>query len=174
MAIDLNEIELSPEQKQIIAERAVQNGKPWRTVLQEAIAPKSKGCIVQPIGCSHRGGEKMRTRLTLAPGHRGAKQLLARYGDQLMCVRYRYDEQLQKRFETVELIVEESDWRPQAKSKAGEQIVSIRVAVAERDIRAQVKRAGGIWQRDRQVWDLRYDQVVTFGLEGRIVTEEGI
>ena len=98
----------------------------------------------------------MRTRLTLAPGHRGAKQLLARYGDQLMCVRYRYDEQLQKRFKTVELIVEECDWMPQAKSKAGDRLVSIRVAVSELDVRAQVKRAGGIWQRDRRVWNLRY------------------
>ncbi len=116
----------------------------------------------------------MRTRLTLAPGHRGAKQLLARYGDQLICVRYRYDEQLQKRFKTVELIIEERDWRPQVKSKAGDRIVSIRVAVAELDIRAQVKRAGGIWQRNRQVWDLRYDQVLALGLEARIVPEDGI
>ncbi len=116
----------------------------------------------------------MRTRLTLSPGHRGAKQLLARYGDQLICVRYRYDEQLQKRFKTVELIVEARDWRPLAKAKAGDRIVSIRVAVSELDIRAQVKRGGGIWQRDRRVWDLQYDQVVALGLEGRIVTEEGI
>ena len=63
---------------------------------------------------------------------------------------------------------------PQAKSKAGDRIVSIRVAVAELDIRAQVKRAGGIWQRDRQVWALRYDQVVALELEGRIVPEESI
>jgi hypothetical protein len=42
MAIDLNEIELSPEQKQIIAERATQNGKPWQTILQEAIAPSTE------------------------------------------------------------------------------------------------------------------------------------
>jgi len=91
-----------------------------------------------------------------------------------MCVRYRYDEQLQKRFKTVELIVEEKDWRPQTKPQAGDQIVSIRVALTERDIRAQVKRAGSTWQRDRQVWDLRYDQVVALGLEGRIVTEESI
>ena len=75
----------------------------------------------------------MRTRLTLAPGHRGAKQLLARYGDQLICVRYRYDEQLMKRFKTVELIIEESDWLPQAKVKAGDRVVSIRVAVSELD-----------------------------------------
>jgi hypothetical protein len=91
-----------------------------------------------------------------------------------MCVRYRYDEQLQKRFKTVELIVEESDWMPQAKSKAGDRIVSLRGAVAELDIRAQGKRARGIWQRDRQVWALRYDQVVALELTGRIVTEEGI
>jgi len=110
----------------------------------------------------------------LSPGHRGAKQLLARYGDQLICVRYQYDEQLQKRFKTVELIVEECDGMPQATSKAGDRRVSIRVAVSELDLRAQVKRGGGIWQRDRQVWDLRYDQVVALGLEGRIVTEDGI
>ena len=108
------------------------------------------------------------------PGDRGAKQFHEQYGDQLVCVHYRYDEQLQKRCKTVELVIEENDWRPQAKSKAGDQIVSIRVAVAERDIRAQVKRAGGIWHRDRQVWDLRYDQVVALGLEGRIVPEAGI
>ena len=116
----------------------------------------------------------MRTRLTLSPSHRGAKQLLERYGDQLMCVRYRYDEQLQKRYKTVELIVEERDWRPTTTPQAGGQIVSIRVALAELDIRAQVKRAGGIWQRDRQVWDLRYDQVVALGLKDRLVTEESM
>ena len=39
---DLNEIELSFEQKQLIAERAARNGKTWQTVLQEALAPKSE------------------------------------------------------------------------------------------------------------------------------------
>ena len=39
---DLNEIELSPEQKKIIAERAAQNGKPWQAVLQEALTPQSE------------------------------------------------------------------------------------------------------------------------------------
>lgn len=51
--------------------------------------------------------------------------------------------------------------------------MSIRVAVSELDIRTQVKRAGGAWQRDRRVWALQYDQVVALGLEGRIVTEVG-
>ena len=55
----------------------------------------------------------MRTRLTLHPGQDGAKRMQAQYGDRLVCVRYRYDERRQKRFKTVELIVEESDWAPQ-------------------------------------------------------------
>ena len=42
MAPNPNEIELSPEQKQLIAERAARNGKPWQAVLQEAIAPTSE------------------------------------------------------------------------------------------------------------------------------------
>lgn len=42
MAIDLNEIELSLEQKQIIAERAAQNGKSWQAVLQEALTSPSE------------------------------------------------------------------------------------------------------------------------------------
>jgi hypothetical protein len=46
----------------------------------------------------------MRTRLTLRPHQRGAKQLLAEYGSRLVCVRYRYDEHGKKRWKTVELI----------------------------------------------------------------------
>jgi hypothetical protein len=35
------------------------------------------------------------------------------YGDSLVCVRYRYDEQRQRRYSTVELIIEESPWQPE-------------------------------------------------------------
>ena len=41
-------------------------------------------------------------RLHLKPGQKGTKQLLAQYGDRLICVRYRYDAQRKKRFKTVE------------------------------------------------------------------------
>ena len=54
----------------------------------------------------------MRTLLHLKPGQKGTKQLLAQYGDRLVCVRYRYDAQRKKRFKTVELIVAERDWEP--------------------------------------------------------------
>ncbi len=47
----------------------------------------------------------MRTRAKLRPGQRGTKRWLARYGEQLVRVRYRYDAQQCKRYTTVEIIV---------------------------------------------------------------------
>ena len=42
-----------------------------------------------------------RIRLTLQPDQAGAKGLRAEYGERLVCVRYRYDTQKQKRYKTV-------------------------------------------------------------------------
>ena len=54
----------------------------------------------------------MRSLLHLKPDQKGAKQLLAQYGDRLVCVRYCYDAQQKRRFKTVELIVAEREWDP--------------------------------------------------------------
>jgi hypothetical protein len=54
----------------------------------------------------------MHIRKTLQPQQDGAKKLLAQYGEQLICVRYRYDDKRQKRFKTVEIVVEEEPWTP--------------------------------------------------------------
>ena len=54
----------------------------------------------------------MKTRLILKPGQRGTKNLVKKYGDALLCVRFRYDAERQQRMKTVELIVERTDWVP--------------------------------------------------------------
>lgn len=54
----------------------------------------------------------VRTRLVLKPGQRGTRQLVAQYGEQLLCVRYRYDEVAGKRYKTIELIIDTADWTP--------------------------------------------------------------
>ena len=95
----------------------------------------------------------MRIRLTLHPHQRGAKQLLARYGHRLVCVRYRYDDQRKKRFKTVELIVAESDWTPTPCQPSGESLVPIRVALSEVAVRQEVKQAGGRWNPQLSVWE---------------------
>ena len=104
-----------------------------------------------------------KTRLTLQPGQRGARNLSARYGEQLVCVRYRYDAHQKRRFKTVELIVEGSDWEPSTPHRQGESLVHIRVGIPEVEIRRRVKRAGGRWVPQRRVWELRYDRVMEIG-----------
>ena len=114
----------------------------------------------------------MRTRLHLKPGQKGTKQLLAQYGDRLVCVRYRYDAQRKKRFKTVERIIAERDWEPPASRFTADTMVGVRIGFAEVDMRERVKQAGGKWNRSHKVWELRYDQVVALKLEARIVEEE--
>jgi hypothetical protein len=47
----------------------------------------------------------VRTLKTLQPGQKGTKELLARFGASLLCVRYGYDDLTRERRKTVELII---------------------------------------------------------------------
>ncbi len=111
----------------------------------------------------------MRARLSLKPGQPGTKSLLTRYGERLVCVRYRYDAESGKRFKTAELIVGESDWQPPARSAKSDTVVPIRVRWEETEVRRLVKSAGGRWDPVGRVWRLRRDRVEELGFEDRIV-----
>ncbi len=111
----------------------------------------------------------MRTRLTLQPDQDGAKHLRERYGERLVCVRYRYDETTKERWKTVELIIEKSAWEPPSPRWQESTLVALQVAAQERDVRQQVKAAGGKWNPRQLVWELPYGQVQTLGLTDRIV-----
>ena len=74
---------------------------------------RSSSAVREPGLGGHRAAP---VRLHLKPGQKGTKQLLAQYGDRLICVRYRYDVQRKKRLKTVELLVAERDWQPGAAS----------------------------------------------------------
>ena len=110
-----------------------------------------------------------RVRLSLKPGQPGTKSLLAEYGERLVCVRYRYDAQKRRRFKTVELIVETSEWLPAGGQVDGGEVVSLRVGYQELDLRQQVKAAGGTWDSLNRVWRLCLGRVRELGLESRLV-----
>ncbi len=76
-----------------------------------------------------------RVRLCLRPGQPGTKRLLAQYGKSLVCVRYRYDERTKQRIKTVELIVDRTEWRPEAGSAGGDTVVALRVGWQESGFR---------------------------------------
>ena len=111
----------------------------------------------------------MRIKRTIIRGQPGAKKWEKRYGSNLLCVRYRYDEQNSKKITTVELIVEEKNWNGGKKKIPHNKIMGVRVMYGEKEIASLVKHAGGKWNRKEQVWELPYGEALSLGIEDRIV-----
>ena len=105
----------------------------------------------------------LRTRLTLMPGSNGTKKLVERYGERLVCVRYRYDEERRKRIKTVELVEEESSWVPAAA------IYLVKIGYEEGELREKIKAAGGRWNAAKKVWAMAGVEMRRLGLEERVV-----
>ena len=110
----------------------------------------------------------MRVGQTLRPGQRGTRRFVERFGDQLLCVRYRYDDRTQRRITTVELVMDEGEWRPRLDT-----VVGVRVVWGEAEIARRVKAAGGMWDARLKVWRLRAGEVRRLGLAERMVRLEG-
>ena len=115
----------------------------------------------------------MRTQVTRQPGSKGTKKLLEEYGEQLVCIRYRYDETRCRRLKTVELIIEDVPWHPHPASLRMTTPVGVRVGVPEVELQRRIKQAGGKWNPARRLWERRRDQALRLGLKDRIVTSEG-
>lgn len=119
----------------------------------------------------------MEVTKTLKPGEPGTARLLRRFGDRLICVRYRHDPESNKHITTVELIVDEREatggYHPiYPTRRAPKQQVLVRIGFEETDLRARVKQADRRWDPDRRGWILPYATVQALGLEGRIMEEE--
>jgi len=111
------------------------------------------------------------TRQVIKPGKPGTKRLHKIYGDQLVCVRYRYDWVRRKRLKTIELIVDEVDWKPSLDALRPDTLVFIKLSGLERELRLRVMRAGGQWKRNEKLWQLSLKEVVKLGLKNRIIWE---
>ena len=121
-------------------------------------------------------GGRMETRVTLKPGDKGTKSMVERFGERLICVRYRYDAARRVRYKTVELIVDEVPWQPTPPSdqpceRPGRPpaLVGVRVRYEETGLRQTVKEAGGRWDQQRKLWILPRRTAKRLGLEARVV-----
>lgn len=97
---------------------------------------------------------RQKTCKKIFPGQPGTKKLLEKFGEELFCVRYRYDAQQRKRFKTVELIIEEDKWETNSRQIPANKIVKIHIGYQENYFRRLVKAAGGIWNPPEKVWEL--------------------
>jgi len=115
----------------------------------------------------------METRLTLRPGQNGTRKLAERFGKRLVCVRYRYDETLRRRYTTVELIVAESDWIPRSRkpraTRAPDDMVYVRIGYGEEGLRARLKALGALWRPQHKLWELPWGAVRALDLQDRVV-----
>jgi len=98
---------------------------------------------------------EMKSHKHLKPGQKGTKRLVEKYGDALLCVRYRFDEIRGVRLKTVEIVVEEKVLRsfPRYRDK---DMVKLIVAYTEKSLREQLKAAGGRWDPQAKLWFIQY------------------
>lgn len=118
----------------------------------------------------------METRLTRRPGEPGTKKLVERYGDRLLRVRYVYDAANARRLKTVELIIESVPWRPKPRHprRRDDEIIAVRIAWDETDLREQAKRLCAIWRPAQKVWEMRWADARRLGLSDRVAPNSTI
>jgi len=122
---------------------------------------------------------EMIAKATLRPGQKGTKRLLEKYGDRLVCVRYRYDSVSGKRYTTVELLEAQSNWTAKDGPSKGEitnaetRKLDVRIDYWETELREKAKAAGAIWRPRHKLWEMAYEAVVELGLEDRVVAHDG-
>ena len=132
--------------------------------------PKTKRTTIDParllrgVEASHKQRPEGRVLKRLTPTQPGTIQLLRRYGDALVCVRYREDAARALRLTTVELVVEQRPVRPR-----GDPTVRVRIGFDEDTLRQRVKDLGAQWHQASRSWAMPYSVAERLQLLSRIV-----
>lgn len=112
----------------------------------------------------------MRVRLTRRAGQPGTKKLAERYGENLLCVRYRYDDETAERLKTVEIVVGRREWRGPVQPRRDDPApVFFRIAEREELLRRAVLIAGGKWDESTDSWSLPRRAATARGLHTRLI-----
>lgn len=96
----------------------------------------------------------------------GALKLSLRFGDALVCVRYRHDAQGLHRYTTVELVVDEA---PVQKRPDPEALVMVHLAFNDFERRQLVLLHGGRWDEKQRLWSMPHRTAKKLRLITRIV-----
>jgi hypothetical protein len=85
-------------------------------------------------------------------------------------VRYLYDEANGRRLKTVELIVESVPWRPRPRHlrRRDDEIVDVRIAWAETELRERAKRLGAVWRPAQKVWEITWGNAKRLAIADRV------
>ena len=100
----------------------------------------------------------MKSYAHLKPGRKGTKGPIEKYGDALLCVRYRYDEKRGLRLKTTEIIVDAKPGVPFLRLRDTD-IVAVMVPYNAKALREKLKAFGGRWNPEERVWHVRYGSI---------------
>ena len=104
----------------------------------------------------------------LTAGNPGTKKLVEKFGEKLICVRYKYDPEKKIKYKTVELIIDQGFWDPSESLGKRSRKVFVKINYSETELRARLKSAGGRWDRDKKLWEIEYKKAKAMGMEERI------
>ena len=107
----------------------------------------------------------LRVVKTLRPSQPGTIKLLRRYGNALVCVRYRHDATGKLRYTTVELIIEEAAVQPRITDRT---IVGVTITWGEATLAAAAKRLGARWDKPSRLWRMTMRAAKALDLTDRI------
>ena len=111
----------------------------------------------------------MKTKRVIRTGKAGTKRLQKLYGDQLICVRYKYDYTRNRKYKTIELIVEDKEWAPKDNDPYLKKVRKFKLYFNEVNLRQKVIACGGIWNNTGKYWELDLRNIIKLNLEKRIV-----
>lgn len=97
----------------------------------------------------------MKAHTHMKPGENGTKWLVERFGNSLVCVRYRYDEIRDVRVTTAEIIVDERPGKAAPRLRATD-AVFLQVPYAMKALRERLKGVGARWDPAEKLWRVRY------------------
>lgn len=106
---------------------------------------------------------------TLWPPQPGTLQWRDRFGDRLVCVRYRHDAHSAHRYTTVELLVDHAPVRVvRSRRKAWE----LRMAPIKPALRRALRQVGAEWDPEAEVWRLTLTMARKLGITGTVQRAE--
>lgn len=106
---------------------------------------------------------------TLWPPQPGTLPWRDRFGDRLVCVRYRHDAHSAHRYTTVELLVDHAPVRVvRSRRKAWE----LRMAPIKPALRRALRQAGAEWDPETEVWRLTLTMARKLGITGTVQRAE--
>lgn len=110
-----------------------------------------RGCDFQRL----RMLKHMKAHKHLKPGENGTLRLVERFGDTLLCVRYRYDDIRDIRIKTAEIIVDERPGKGVPRIRETDTVL-VQVPFTMRALRDRLKGVGAKWDPVQKIWRVRW------------------